>query len=160
MIAKLSGAQVLGVDISSDALKIAIENSSKMGLFNKAIFRKSDLFSNISGEKFDLIVSNPPYIPKKERENLQPELGFEPENALFVNDEQGIEFYDKIISVVNEFLNHNGYLMFELGIGQAPAVKELMKKAGFQDIQIEKDLAGIERIIWGEMDKRQRRKEA
>lgn len=140
---------VLGVDISSDALQIALDNASKLGLFNRAIFRKSDLFSNMKGEKFDLIVSNPPYIPKKEKGNVQKELQFEPESALFINDEQGIEFYDKIISEANAFLNPGGYLLFELGIGQSQAVKELMEKAGFTNVKIEKDLAGIDRVISG-----------
>lgn len=148
MIAKLTDAQVVGVDISIDALQIALDNSSKLGLFNKAIFRKSDLFSNVR-EKFDLIVSNPPYIPISEKGKLQKEVEFDPESALFANDEKGIEFYDKIIKQAPDFLFENGYLLFELGIGQADLVKSLMEEKGFKDIQIEKDLAGIERIIWG-----------
>lgn len=149
MVAKLTNSQVIGVDVSSDSLQVALDNSSKLGLFNKAIFRKSDIFSNIR-EKFDLIVSNPPYIPPQEKENLQVEVKFEPENALFAKDEKGIEFYDKIISNAEKFLNEGGFLMFELGIGQAALVKEMMQKNGFKNIGIEKDLVGIERIIWGE----------
>jgi len=149
MIAKLTEAQVLGVDISTKALQIALDNSSRLNLFNKAIFRKSDIFSNIKNdEKFDIIVSNPPYIPQKEKEKLQIEVKFEPEKALFASDENGIEFYDKIISRVNNFLIDGGYLIFELGQGQAEEVRKLMLKAGFKDIGIENDLAGIERIIW------------
>lgn len=154
MIAKLTDAQVVGVDVSSEALSTALDNSSKMGLFNKAIFRKSNLFSNIrkdgfGSEKYDLIVSNPPYIPLSEKENLQVEVKFEPEGALFAPDEFGIEFYDKIVKEAPEYLKDGGHLMFELGIGQAQKVKELMENAGFENIQIEKDLAGIERIIVG-----------
>lgn len=151
MVAKGVNAdvQVLGVDISSDALSTALDNSSKLGLFNRAIFRKSDLFSNMKGEKFNLIVSNPPYIPKSEKKNIQPELEFEPEGALFVNDEQGIEFYDKIILQAGDYLDKGGYLMFELGIGQSKIVQELMEKAGFTNVKIEKDLAGIDRVISG-----------
>lgn len=147
-IAKNTDAQIIGVDISTDALQTALDNSSKLGLFNKAIFRKSDIFSNVK-EKFDLIISNPPYIPINEEENLQTEVKFEPKSALFARDEQGIEFYDKIISQAGDFLNESGYLMFELGIKQADSVKELMKKYKFENIEIEKDLAGIERVIWG-----------
>jgi len=150
MVAKLTGAQVLGVDISTAALQIALDNSSKLGLFNKAIFRKSDVFSNVS-EKFDMIISNPPYISPSERGKLQMEVCFEPEGALFANDIEGIEFYDKISSQAPEFLNEGGYLLFELGIGQSEAVKTLMTKAGFKNIEIEKDLAGIDRVIWGEI---------
>lgn len=150
MIAKNTDTQVIGVDISTEALQIALDNSSKLGLFNKAIFRKSDIFSNIhKDEKFDLIVSNPPYIPLKEKGNLQVEVSFEPESALFASDKNGLEFYDKIIKQAQTFLNVNGYLMFELGINQAELVKSLMIKSGFEDIQIERDLAKIERVIWG-----------
>lgn len=149
MIAKLTEAQVIGIDISNEALSTALDNSSKMGVFNKAIFRKSDIFSNVK-EKFDLIISNPPYIPLKEKKTLQIEVGFEPEGALFASDDEGIEFYEKIITQSSEFLNECGVLMFELGVGQAKKVKELMEKSGFKNIGIEKDLVGIERVIWGE----------
>ncbi|MFA7658519.1 MAG: HemK/PrmC family methyltransferase [Candidatus Gastranaerophilaceae bacterium] len=150
IIAKLTDSQVLGVDISTDALRVALENSSKLGLFNKAVFRKSDIFSNINPEeKFDVIISNPPYIPQKERGNLQTEVGFEPESALFARDVDGIEFYEKIVTKATGFLNEGGYLMFELGINQSDKVKILMQNAGFENIEIEKDLAGIERVITG-----------
>lgn len=150
MIALHTEAQVIGVDISTDALQVALDNSSKLELFNKAIFRKSDIFSNIKPyEKFDLIVSNPPYIPPLEKEKLQPELKFEPESALFTKDGEGIEFYDRIIEGASGYLNDGGYLLFELGIGQADKVKELMEAQGFSDIKVEKDLAGIERVIYG-----------
>lgn len=157
MISKLAEVQVIGVDISTDALQIALDNSSKLGLFNRAIFRKSDIFSNIrieglGSEKYDLIVSNPPYIPISEKANLQKEVEFDPESALFAYDEKGIEFYDKITKSAHEFLNDNGYLMFELGIGQADLVKSLMEENNFKNIQIEKDLAGIERVIWGKIN--------
>lgn len=154
MIAKLTDAQVIGVDISTDVLQIALDNSSKLGLFNKSIFRKSNIFSNIrkkgyGAEKFDLIISNPPYIPISEKDKLQIEVGFEPDLALFAQDVEGIDFYDKIITEAPKFLNKGGYLMFELGINQAEKVKALMEKAGFKNIEIEKDLAGIERVVWG-----------
>lgn len=148
MIGKLTSAQVLGIDISTEALQVALDNSSKLELFNKAIFRKSDIFSNIR-EKFDLIISNPPYIPQSEKNSLQNEVLFDPHMALFADDELGISFYDKIVSQASDYLNKNGYLMFELGIGQTDLVKSMMEEKGFKDIQIEKDLAGIERIIWG-----------
>lgn len=148
MLAKKTDAQVIGVDISTEALQVALDNASRLGLFNKAIFRKSDIFSNVkSDEKFDMIVSNPPYIPLSEKENLQFEVQFEPESALFAQNE-GLEFYEKIITQAKPFLNEGGYLMFELGIGQAQAVKKMLEENNFKDIEIEKDLAYIERVIW------------
>lgn len=150
IIAKETNAQVLGVDISSETLQVALDNTSKLNLFNKAIFRKSDLFSNIhADEKFDIIVSNPPYIPLSEKENLQKEVRFEPDSALFALDKDGVEFYQKITEQAPEYLNKNGYLMFELGIGQSEQVKSFMEKNGFCDIEIIKDLAYIDRVIMG-----------
>ncbi len=148
MIAKYTHAQVIGLDISTDALNTALDNASKLNLNNKAIFRKSDIFSNVKpGESFDMIVSNPPYIPPSEKANIQKEVTFDPETALFTKDEKGLEFYEKIISAAPKILNKGGYLIFELGIGQCADVKKLMEKSGFSNIEIIKDLAGIERVI-------------
>ena len=153
MIAKHSGAQVIGVDISTEALQVALDNATKLNLFNQAIFRKSDIFSNVQQgkweEKFDLIVSNPPYIPISEKGKLQKEVEFDPELALFAPDDKGIEFYKKIIEQSPVYLNEGGYLAFELGIGQSDLVKELMQNNGFSQIEIIQDLAGIGRVIFG-----------
>lgn len=150
MIAKYTDCQIIGLDISSDALNTALDNASRLNLFNKAIFRKSDIFSNVkSGESFDIIVSNPPYIPLSEKEKIQIEVKFDPEEALFTTDEKGLEFYEKITREVPAILNKGGYLMFELGIGQSEDVKSLMEQNGFKDIEIIKDLAGIDRVISG-----------
>lgn len=150
VIAKLTSAQVLGVDVSMDALRVALDNASKLNLNNRAIFRKSDVFSNVKhGEKFDIIISNPPYIPIKEKVSIQKEVGFDPELALYTNDEDGLDFYKRIIAGAPNILNQDGYLMFELGLGQSEAVNELMTSAGFVEIEIQKDLANIERVISG-----------
>lgn len=150
MIAKYTDCQIIGLDISSDALNTALDNASKLNLFNKAIFRKSDVFSNIKdGEKFDIIISNPPYIPPLEKENIQIEVKFDPELALYTTDEKGLEFYEKITKNAPKILNSKGYLLFELGIGQSSDVKSIMGKSGFSNIEVIKDLAGIDRVIVG-----------
>lgn len=152
MIAKYTQCQIIGLDISSDALNTALDNASKLNLFNKAIFRKSNIFSNVKpGESFDIIVSNPPYIPPSEKENIQTEVKFDPEQALFTQDEKGLEFYEKITKDAPRILNKGGYLLFELGIGQSNDVKSIMEKNGFQNIEIIKDLAGIDRVIVGNL---------
>ncbi len=152
MIAKHTDCQIIGLDISTDALNTALDNASRLNLFNKAIFRKSDIFSNVKpGESFDIIVSNPPYIPPSQKENIQKEVSFDPEIALYTKDDKGIEFYEKIINDAPKILNENGYLLFELGIGQAELVKNLMNKS-FSKIEIIKDLAGIERVICGRLN--------
>ena len=149
MIAKLTKAQVWGVDISNEALKIALNNAMHLDLMNKALFRKSDLFSKIrEEEKFDIIVSNPPYIPQQEKDKLQIEVkDHEPHTALFTNDKKGIEFYEKIIKQAHKYLNPKGYIVFEIGINQANDVVELLKEHNYENIEVLKDVTNIERTI-------------
>lgn len=143
--------EILGVDISLDALEIAIENINKLDLVRKVILRKSDIYSKIRPiEKFDLIVSNPPYIPIKEKETLQKEVQFDPELALFAQDEEGVEFYKKIIEGAQNCLKPNGFIAFELGINQANLVKNMLE-TNFKNINITNDLSGIERVITAQL---------
>lgn len=145
-IAKNTDATVLGVDISSDALRIALDNVTRLGINNRAVFRKSDLFEKVrEEEKFDIIISNPPYIPH--HVELSQEVMKEPELALRAN-EDGLEFYRKITEKAPDFLNEGGWLMYELGIGESNAVKAFMQEH-FTNVTIEKDLAGIDRVIYG-----------
>jgi release factor glutamine methyltransferase len=152
MVAKYTDCQIIGLDISTDALNTALDNASRLNLFNKAIFRKSDIFSNVKPqETFDIIISNPPYIPPKEKKNIQKEVTFDPELALFATDEKGLEFYENITKGAVNVLNKNGYLAFELGIGQSQDVKNIMQNSGFKEIEIIKDLAQIDRVIVGKI---------
>ncbi len=151
MVAKHTDCQIIGLDISTDALNTALDNASRLNLFNKAIFRKSDIFSNVKpGESFDIIISNPPYIPPSEKTNIQKEVSFDPDIALFTKDNQGLEFYEKITTQAPTILNPNGFLIFELGIGQSEHVKNIMSK-NFKNIEVIKDLAGIDRVISGQL---------
>ena len=143
--------EILGVDISSEAIMTALENINKLDLVRKIILRKSDLFSKIRDcEKFDLIISNPPYIPKKEKENLQKEVLFDPELALFTLDDDGVEFYQKIINKAPQYLKNNGIVAFELGINQSDLVSKMLEK-DFSNIKIVKDLANIDRVILAQL---------
>ena len=152
MIAKLTNCQVMGVDISTEAIHTAFKNMEKFELFNKAIFRKSDIYNKIrEDERFDIIMSNPPYIPPKMKETIQEEVSFEPDLALYTTDEKGLEFYERITKDAPKFLNKGGYLMFELGIGQSSDVAQIMKNYGFKDIKILKDLANIDRVIFAKI---------
>ncbi len=153
MVAKLTDVPVIGVDISNEALHIALDNATKHNLFNKAIFRKSDIYSNVrEREKFDIIISNPPYIPIKEKGRLQKEVEFDPETALFAPDEDGVEFYKRIIEGAHRLFVNRGFVVFELGINQSPLVEQLFIQNGFKDIKITKDLAGIDRVISARLD--------
>ena len=146
MVAKHTDCQIIGLDVSTDALNVALDNASRLNLFNKAIFRKSDVFSNVKPrESFDIIISNPPYIPAGTV--LQKEVMFDPKLALFASDKDGLEFYEKISKNAPKILNTGGYLLFELGVGQSQAVKDIMAQAGFKDFEKIQDLAGIDRVI-------------
>lgn len=145
-IALNSDTYVLGVDISSDALRIALENASALNLNNKAVFRKSDVYSKINpNETFDMIISNPPYIPVGTP--VQKEVEFDPKLALFTKDSEGLEFYKRIAEGARGILKEGGYLLFECGEGQAQKIKRILAQNGFGNIEIDKDLAGIERVI-------------
>ena len=147
-IASQTDALVLGVDISSDALRVALDNVTRLGINNRAVFRKSDLFSKIrDDESFDMIVSNPPYIPVGTE--LEPEVRHEPKIALFA-EENGLQLYRKIVSEAHKYLNRGGWLIFELGIGESDAVKAYMNEY-FENVNILKDMAGIDRVIYGRL---------
>jgi len=141
--------EILAVDISMPAIMVAIENANKHDVIRKVIFRKSDIYSKIRDiEKFDLIVSNPPYIPLKDKENLQNEVkNFDPEIALFTSDELGIEFYKKIIEGSKKYLKEGGSIAFEMGINQSLFIENMFVENDFKNIKITKDLAGINRVI-------------
>lgn len=153
MIAKHTDCRIIGLDISNEALHTAINNATRLNLFNKAIFRKSDIFSKIRDyEKFDLIVSNPPYIPLSEKVKIQKEVTFDPDLALYTSDEKGLEFYEKITSGAKKVLNPNGYLLFEVGINQADDIADMMRSNNFENIEIIQDLANIDRVVMGRLN--------
>ena len=122
-------------------------NHARLDINNRAIFRKSDLFDKVrEGEVFDVIVSNPPYIPYGV--NLSEEVMHEPKLALFAK-ENGLYFYKKIIEEAPKYLVEDGYLMFELGIDEASAVKSMMEK-NFTEITIENFVDLIDDLSWEE----------
>jgi release factor glutamine methyltransferase len=147
-IANRTNAVVLGVDISSDALRIALDNVTRLGINNRAVFRKSDIYDKIrEEEKFDMIISNPPYIPQGTP--VEPEVMHEPKIALFA-EENGLALYRKIVMDAPKHLNAGGWLIFELGIGESKEVKSFMNEY-FEGVNIIKDLAGIDRVIYGKL---------
>ena len=135
-----------GYDISKQALLVAKENAKRNDV--TANFERSDLFDTIT-EKFDVIVSNPPYIPTDVVHGLMPEVvEFEPFQALD-GKEDGLYFFRKIIAEAKEYLMPNGKLLFEIGHDQGSAVSELMTEAGFSDVRVSKDLARNDRVVMG-----------
>lgn len=137
----------MGVDISKDALQVAIANGNRMEL--PAEFRESDLFTHVTGT-YDVIVSNPPYIATGELADLMPEVrDHEPVLALD-GMEDGLYFYRKIVSQADGYLAQGGWLCFEIGYDQGAALKEMMTEAGYGQVQIIKDLAGLDRVAVGQ----------
>ena len=149
-IASVLDVKVTAIDISNKALEVAKQNAKNLKVNSRVEFVVSDLFDKIpSDKKFDIIVSNPPYIPNGT--DLQQEVTFEPTGALFAGGENGLEFYQKIVSKASEYLNPNGFIAFELGYGQSEDVLHLLQSANFKNIMIEKDMIGIDRIIYGQL---------
>ncbi len=143
---KSAGEYFAAADISGDALKVARKNA--MDLQTQVWFTQSDLFENIDG-LFDVIVSNPPYIRSKEISGLMPEVReFEPHLALD-GREDGLWFYREIIRQAETHLQKAGWLLFEIGFSQGADVSALMKTAGYTEIEIKKDLAGLDRVVCG-----------
>ena len=135
-----------GVDISKDALQVAIANRNRMGL--TADFRESDLFSDVEGV-YDVIVSNPPYIATKELEGLMPEVRDHEPGMALDGTEDGLHFYRRIIEEAGKHLVSSGMLFFEIGYDQGQAVSELMREHGYREVQVVQDYAGLDRVVYG-----------
>lgn len=136
----------IGADISREALELAQLNAKKHG--SRAQFVQSDLFEQVTGQ-FDIIVSNPPYIPSNVIETLMPEVReHEPLQALDGCDD-GLFFYRQIISDSKDRLNGGGRLYFEIGYDQGEAVCGLMERAEFKEVSVVKDYAGLDRVVFG-----------
>ena len=146
----LDKSHIVSVDISDIALEIASKNAVSNKVDERIDFIKSDVFSNVSREnKFDIIVSNPPYIKKSDISGLDRQVkDFEPYNAL-EGGEDGLDFYRKITKESREFLNENGILAYEVGHDQASDVSKIMQQNGFKGIYTKSDLQGFERVVIG-----------
>jgi len=141
---QMKNVQIEATDISEKALNTARQNAE---LNNVSInFIQSDIFENIKN-KYDIIVSNPPYISKKEYDNLAPEIkDYEPEISLLAKEE-GLFYYKKILANAKDYLTEKGKIYFEIGYNQAEKIKEIAKENGFDEINVFKDLNGFDRIV-------------
>lgn len=144
----LPEAKGVGVDISLEALKVAKENAMSQELQGRIGFLQSDLFSRIPPDKkFDIIVSNPPYIPTAIVAGLAREVQQEPKSALD-GGKDGLYFYRKIIKEAQEHMEPTGLLAFEIGYDQGAAVMELCRQAGFKQVALRKDYANLDRMVF------------
>lgn len=140
----------VGVDLSEDALEIAKYNAEQLVPDKDIVFVKSDLFTEIDKEeRFDIIVSNPPYIATAVIEELMPEVrDYEPRMALD-GTEDGLFFYRKIVDNAEVYLKSGGMLAFEIGYDQGEAVKQLMLDYGYNEVEIVKDYSDMDRVVKG-----------
>ena len=139
----------IGYDISKQAINVAKENAK----FNEvpAVFERSDLFEDVVENDFDMIVSNPPYIPTDVVATLMPEVSqFEPREALDGKGD-GLYFYSKILEQCKNYMKPDGYILFEIGCEQGDAVSTMMRLAGFSEVRVIKDLARNDRVVMGHL---------
>lgn len=139
----------IGYDISKQAINVAKENAK----FNEvpAVFERSDLFEDVVENDFDVIVSNPPYIPTDVVATLMPEVSqFEPREALDGKGD-GLYFYSKILEQCKNYMKQDGYILYEIGCEQGDAVSTMMRLAGFSEVRVIKDLARNDRVVMGHL---------
>lgn len=144
-------SRLTSLDISEIALEIAKKNAKSNGVIDKINFIKSDLFQQIVGTnlKFDIIVSNPPYIRKRDIDELHTQVkDYEPYNAL-EGGIDGLDFYRNITEQSKNYLKSGGILAYEVGHDQAEEVMRIMQNNGYNKIYIKKDLQGIDRVVIG-----------
>ncbi len=139
--------RVTGVDKVEDAVKLAEQNRRHLGLNNAAFF-ESNWFASIPAQLFDVVVSNPPYIPVTDSHLHEGDVRFEPRSAL-VADDNGYAAIRHIIDTTRNWLVTGGWLLIEHGFDQSPTVRELLRMGGYRDIATATDLAGVERVTRG-----------
>jgi release factor glutamine methyltransferase len=146
---KLPAARILATEISAEALAVARGNAERNGVANRVAFHEGDLLAPVAGKLFDFVISNPPYVPERDRESLSVEVrDYEPVQALFAGPD-GLGVYRRLIPAAFKALFHDRYLVLEIGFGQQEAVGELLADARFEDIEFTKDLQGISRVAVG-----------
>ena len=144
---EFSEARVWAVDVCEKALQLARKNASNLNLASRVSFIKSNFLDALNENlKFDLIISNPPYIPLSEKADLQEEVLFEPDRALF-SGETGLEAYSKILGEAKKHLTNEGYLIFEIGYNQAVDLEILAKLWSYEIESIKKDYSENNRIV-------------
>lgn len=144
----LKGISGVGCDISPEALLTAERNAKRHCV--DAAFLQGDLFEALpEGERFDLIVSNPPYIPAADIEGLMEEVRVHDPRIALDGKEDGLFFYRRIVKESTGYIKKGGWLLFETGCGQAEAVSAMMKEQGYAGVSVKKDLAGLDRVVYG-----------
>jgi len=147
LLKELPEATGLGLDYTQLAVDQARENAERLGLSDRAVFRMSNWLDNLQDERYDAIISNPPYISARDIPTLMPEVrNYDPIKALN-GGEDGLAAYRLLIPQLQERLKPGGFTVFEVGQGQASSVRELFAQNGFTEVTTHMDLGGIERCV-------------
>ncbi|MEN8194442.1 MAG: peptide chain release factor N(5)-glutamine methyltransferase [Bacteroidota bacterium] len=149
---ELPNSEVLGIDISDDAIKLANENAELNDLSSRVNFRKLDILNlkeSEMDEQFDIVVSNPPYVSDEDYKTLQKEIvQYEPPIAVTDNS-NGYKFYEHITELSSKILKKGGMLYYEIGQGQSERIVNILEKNGFSEINVKNDYSDIDRIVCG-----------
>ncbi|MGB6745915.1 MAG: peptide chain release factor N(5)-glutamine methyltransferase [Terracidiphilus sp.] len=147
-----SCAAITAIDISASALELARWNAERVGFADCIRFLEGDLLSPVAGEQFEIVVSNPPYVPEADRDALAVEVrDFEPAQALFAGAD-GLAIYRRLIPATFNALVPGGFIVLEIGYGQRASVESLLRDAGFREIEFTADLQGIPRVASARRD--------
>lgn len=149
LLHELRNAGGLGTDLSEEALEAARENAVRLGLQERAAFRQGDLWEPVGDERFDLIVSNPPYVPTEVIPTLEPEVRCGEPYAALDGGEDGLVFYRRIMREAAGHLKSSGIIIVESGFDEAPQIAALMQEQKLRGIRTVKDYGGLDRVVLG-----------
>lgn len=162
LLANKKDSSGVGADISSEALEVARRNAVSIGVQDRIRLTVSDLFSGTffqekdgkEPEKYDMLISNPPYIPTGEINGLMEEVRLHDPVRALDGREDGLYFYRMITARAQSYLKPEGWLLYEIGCDQGEDVETMMKQAGFESVKIRQDLAGLDRVVMGQVPQR------
>ena len=146
LASELPHADITATDLSSPALQIAAENADHLHMGERIRFLAGDLFEPVASERFDLVISNPPYVARDDAASLPPELSHEPDMALFAGAD-GLEVIRRLVAEAGNHLSPGGWLLFELSPEQIETVETELAGAGFSEIERRFDLARLPRVV-------------
>lgn len=141
-----SNWEITSTDISAEALGVAKENATAHQVVDRMSFVQADMFKGLPAVKYDIIVANPPYIPHADKVKLAPEVLCEPHTALFAED-SGLYFYKIMAMQAANYLDADGAIFLEYGVGQSQDIVEMFGAQGYGAFEVRKDYAGIERML-------------
>ncbi len=163
ILKEIPEASGVGADLSEAALKVAKKNAERLQVQDRAFFTHSDLFSgeyftqngSRKQTEYDMLISNPPYIATEEIQKLMEEVRLHDPYMALDGKEDGLYFYRSITARCSRYLKPGGWLLYEIGYDQGSSVSDIMEEAGFDHVKVKKDLAGLDRVVLGQKNKRE-----